>query len=162
MTTAAERVEAARVRRRMTKADLARRAGVPANWVRSFCTGKIGKADPERLRRMAGVLGIDHRELLALTDQLGAAEEVEARAASAAGLSDLVRVLERQAAAIEAQTAAVGELVSVLRQDRDAISPEGFQLFLAQLRSEGLLVEPSGLDTIPTPDGRPGARGSAG
>lgn len=62
----------------MSKAELSRRARVPAPWLRSLLTDKVHKGDPARIKRVSDELGLDYREMLALTDQLGEFERVEA------------------------------------------------------------------------------------
>lgn len=71
--------------------------------------------------------------------------------------------LQLLVAAIERQTDAIAELAAAIRDDRDRVSLEGVRTFLAQLRAEGLLVEPSALDTLPTDAGhRPPANHGRG
>lgn len=106
MVTLANRLQKAADKRRLSWAEVARRANVPPGYVRSVGTGHIDKPDPVRLARIAEVLGLDSRELLALTDQLGAVEVI-AEPTTTTGL-------DRLAAAIEAQTAAINALVVAL------------------------------------------------
>ena len=112
MTTAADRIQQAARKRRVSWAELARETGIPAQWVRSFATGHITKGDPVRIRVLAEALGIDPRELLALTDQLGAVEAITAPSPS--DQSELV-------AAIRDQTAAITALVTEMRLAREGV-----------------------------------------
>lgn len=106
-TTAAEKIQRAAHRQRKSWAALARETGIPAPWIRSFATGHVHKGDPERIRRLSDALALDYREMLALTDQLGAVEAMEQAPVVASASSD-----------VAALVATVGRLVDQLEQER--------------------------------------------
>ena len=106
-TTAGERIRTAVRRQRTSLAEVARKADVPAPWLRSFATDHVHKGDPHRIRRVAETLGLDYRELLALTDQLGAVEELERPTASAGPSEDVAALVQT-----------VGRLVEQLEAER--------------------------------------------
>lgn len=140
-TTAGERVKAAVRKQRTTLAAVAREAQVPAPWLRSFATDHVHRGDPARIKRVAEALGLDYRELLALTDQLGAVETLEAShaPASAAGLPELLQALERQSRAIEEQTAAINALVERFADPSETAEVVG-RVVLALLQANGALA----------------------
>lgn len=115
MTGAGKKISAARVRAKLTSRQLAEKAGVSHSWMRSVETGKIAKPDAAALVRVAGIIGLDGRELLALTDQLGAAEFV-----TPPGDTDLAAAVREMAAAIREQTIAIrAGFVSIELQTSD-------------------------------------------
>lgn len=149
MTAAGKKIAAARVRAKLTGKELADKAGVTAAWVRSVETGGIARPAPDKLRRVADVVGLDIRELLALTDQLGAAAVMDATSPAhqsdvAAAIREQTAALTRLAEATEAQTRALLDALA----DRDARS-EGYVVAMGQalgdLRAtiERRLPEPS-------------------
>lgn len=113
-TTAGERVKAAVRKQRTTLAAVAREAQVPAPWLRSFATDHVHRGDPARIKRVADALGLDYRELLALTDQLGAVEVLEHRVSDVSvpygsddRLDRLLRAVEVQQGTIETMAGAI-------------------------------------------------------
>lgn len=108
VTGAGKKIAAARVRAKLTGKELAERAAVTPSWIRSVETGRTAQPAPDKLARVARELGLDLRELLALTDQLGAAAMVTTPAQPAAADPSLITALNRQSAAIE-------DLVTTLR-----------------------------------------------
>jgi len=98
-----KRIHAAIVRSRLSQAEVARRAGVRRSYVAALATDGIRKPDPVKMGRVADVLGLDIRELLAITDQLGSAEAVPSTADHAA----VVAAIDRLAVVVQAQTAAL-------------------------------------------------------
>lgn len=101
------------------------------SWVRGTATNHIAKADPVRLKAVAEVLGLDYRELLALTDQLGEVEQVEraTQVAPSPDVSALVARLDRQAEVIDRLAGAV----ELLARGQDELL-RGFLEGLADLR----------------------------
>jgi transcriptional regulator with XRE-family HTH domain len=105
-------------KKRMSAAAVARAAGIKPAWFRQVMTSRIERPSPDALRAVAKVLGLPGDRLLALTDQLGAASPTAPEPAD-----PLVGALLAQTKALDAQTAAISELVGVLRQQgerRDA------------------------------------------
>lgn len=103
MTTAGSRIATASRKARLNYRQVADGAGVEYSWLRSVATDKIKKPDARELRKVATFLGLDYREMLALTDQLGEAEPVTASAAP----DDLLAVVRQQTAHIDALTGAI-------------------------------------------------------
>lgn len=106
---------ASRLTRRLTKGiaasgmnmrEVAEAADVKYGWLRQVKIGGVQKPDPEALARVAGVLGIPADELLALTDQLGAAESVHRVTSNSADI----------AAAIRAQTSVFEQLITTSQE----------------------------------------------
>jgi transcriptional regulator with XRE-family HTH domain len=145
VTTAADKIQRAANRQRKSWASLSRETGIPAPWIRSFATGHVHKGDPQRIKALADALGLDYRELLALTDQLGAVETVERPAAAPASvdIAALIAVQERVALALEAQATAMTRLVEAIERDRDRVPawlddavPAAARYILSGLRAE--------------------------
>lgn len=113
MATVGDRIQTAVAKRkardrRFNMRRLADEAGVGYSWLRSVATDNIKQPDARDLQKVAGALGLDYRELLALSDQLGEIEALPVAAPSSA--TDIARL----AAAIEAQTAAINALAVAL------------------------------------------------
>lgn len=103
MTTPySKRIHAGIVRSKLTQAEVGRRAGVKRSYVAALATGGMAKPDPVKMSKVAEVIGVDARELLALTDQLGA---VQAAPPEHPASDDVVAAIDRLTAAVEAQTA---------------------------------------------------------
>lgn len=126
-TTAGERIRTAVRRQRTTLAAVARDAQVPAPWLRSFATDHVHKGDPQRIRRVAETLGLDYRELLALTDQLGAVEDLERPTASAPSddVAALVQTVGRLVEQLEAERREWREERAEWRRILDRLLPGG-------------------------------------
>lgn len=127
--------------RGMPQAELARQSGVGRSHIASIETNRTKKPRAAWLRSIAQVLGLDYRELLALTDQLGAVETLEAShaPATAAGLPELLQALERQSRAIEEQTAAISALVERFADPSETAEVVG-RVVLALLQANGALA----------------------
>ena len=136
MVTVEGRLEQAlnkRPRNLRTWASVAKEAGVPAGWLRSFGRGHIHAGDPLRIKAVCDVLGLDYRELLALTDQLGEVETVTAvPVAAPPDVSALVAALDRQTAAINALVERLG--------DPSETAAVVAQTVMAMLRASGVLA----------------------
>lgn len=180
-TTAGERIRTAVRRQRTSLAAVAREAQVPAPWLRSFATDHVHKGDPQRIRRVAETLGLDYRELLALTDQLGAVEELERVTVASADdrIEQLLRTVELQqgtietlAGAIDQQRRDIGDLLELVRRllpgggagervmppDRDAETLTNEQAVIERTRdvtglplTESRAEGPSGRRAAPAP-----------
>lgn len=117
VTGAGKKIAAARVRAKLTGKQLAERAGVTPSWIRSVETGRTAQPAPDKLARVAAELGLDVRELLALTDQLGAAALVtSARPAEAGDQSEVAAAIRDQTAALAAQTQALDRLAAAIEK----------------------------------------------
>lgn len=127
MTTVGKRIAAARARAKLTGKELGAQARVSASWVRSVETGRTLKPAPDKMGRVAEVLGLDHRELLAMTDQLGAPVVVpEANGGVAAAINAQTEMLRQLlsdrpsggADALAAVAASVASLVQGIEEMR--------------------------------------------
>jgi transcriptional regulator with XRE-family HTH domain len=109
----------------MSQADLISAMGLPGSarsWLAQVETGRTLKPDPERLRKIADVLGtVTYRELLAASDQLdvlaqpsGEGPVLPQPTQAPTDLSALIDSQARLTAAIEAQTAAITRLADQL------------------------------------------------
>lgn len=108
---------------KMNMREIAEQAGVPYGWVRQMKAGGIARPDAKRLAKIAPVLGIDVDELLALTDQLGEADEV--RPTNEPGSSvDVAGLVSAMTAALLAQTQALTDLRSDLAGVREDAQKE--------------------------------------
>jgi transcriptional regulator with XRE-family HTH domain len=112
--TAGDRIAEAARKRRWSLAEVSRRSGVPANWVRSLASNHIHKADPRRLRALADVLDLDYRELLALTDQLGEVEAVTRLPERPSDVTLLLEAIRAQTEATRLLTASVAQLAAAV------------------------------------------------
>ena len=123
-TPLAKKVHAAIARSGLSQTAIAKEAGLTRAWVGSVATGQIRKAAPDKLGRLAAVLGLDHRELLALSDQLGVPVLAPPEAPDIAALARaLTEASERQEAAIDRQTAVLERLVRVVEQAPPVVLP---------------------------------------
>jgi transcriptional regulator with XRE-family HTH domain len=110
MSAVGDKLKKARLRAGYSQAVLSRRIGAPSrSWLASVETGRTGKPDAALLAKLADELGLDYRELLAMTNQLGAATEPPAERA------DLGSLIVAQTRALEAQTELLREILGVLR-----------------------------------------------
>jgi transcriptional regulator with XRE-family HTH domain len=138
-------------KKKMSAAAVAREAGIKPAWFRQVMTSRIERPSPDALRAIAKVLGLPGDRLLALTDQLGAPSATAPEPAD-----PLVGALIAQTKALDAQTAAISELVAMLRQrveQRDADIAEALptiQRFLEQGRVDRAPQRP-GSDPDPQP-----------
>lgn len=105
----------------MTGKELAIAAKVTPSWVRSVETGRTAQPAPDKLARVAKAVGLDIRELLALTDQLGAAETVPEPTAGGSDIAALATAIEHQAAAINALATRLDAMGQDARGTQDAL-----------------------------------------
>lgn len=168
-----QRVEQALRKARMSKAQVARDADVPAGWFRAFAKGHINKGDTERIRRVSEVLGLNYREMLALTNQL---DKVEAASAAREGVSspvptaDLAALVSSNEAVVKAvasqtealervwrsndrQAKAIEDLASAIRSQQ-AVTPEQATRLTHSL-AEAIGKAMRGLAIVPQPQGSP-------
>jgi transcriptional regulator with XRE-family HTH domain len=119
VATYSDKFRQAYVRSKMSQTQIASEAGVKRSYVAALINGTMKQPAPAEMGKVARVLGLDLRELLALTDQLGAvipetpadprsadfstlfAEQAELIARQNDLLASQVAVLERIAAVLE-------------------------------------------------------------
>lgn len=74
MSAVGDRIARARVKARLSQRELGTRIGAGRSWIAAVERGNVHQPSPPRLRLVADEIGLDYRELLALSDQLGAVE----------------------------------------------------------------------------------------
>lgn len=118
MSTVGKKVASARIKAKLTQQGLADRAGLKRSWVVSLETGRMATPSAAKLERVARELGLNYRELLALTNQLGAevpkSPDSPEMSAITALLSELVEEVRRGREAQETIAQAVGEVAAYL------------------------------------------------
>lgn len=111
-----DQVARSRRKARLTQAALAKRVGTSREWVAAVELGNIRQPPPDKLARLSAELGLDYRELLAITDQLGAVEQPH-------GLKDdengRVVAINALAEAIRAQTEAMQAIAREMGETRE-------------------------------------------
>lgn len=134
-TTVGKRIAAGRAKAKLTGKALGTQARVSPPWIRAVENGGIRRPAPDKLKRVADVLGLDHRELLALTDQLGATIEPpdEAPDDVAAAIHEQTEMLrqllaERPTVDRAALAEVVGAVLEPLFQDTRALHAENERL----------------------------------
>lgn len=103
MSTVGQMVTRGLARAKVSQSALAERTGLTRSWVGSLATDRMAKPNTTKMRRVADELGLDYREMLAVTNQLGALADAAPAGDGGEG-SDL--------------TAAIRELVDEVRQAR--------------------------------------------
>lgn len=152
MGSVGDLVAAGRAKARLTQKALAQKAGVSHPWIRALETDRMRKPNAAWLRRVATELGLDYRELLALTDQLGALEPESTEpgggdlSAVVAAISSQTEVLRRIADHLEAQPSPAQENLRTIV----ALAVEGT---LQVLVERGLLAAPPERDGAPAQQG---------
>lgn len=152
MTTAGVRVRRARIRAKLTQTALAARASVGRSWLVSVETDRIKTPDANKLRRVAAELGLDYRELLSLTNQLG--EVFTPAPTTGADAAAITAAITAQTTAIEKQTEVLERVLGLLNR-----ADSGLVRWLAGLAE----IEPSltGRDSAAEPTPRAAIAGGA-
>lgn len=134
MATFGDRVARARTKAKLTQGQLAERIGVSRSWVGQVETNRQRSARPSTLRLLSNELGLDYKELLALTNQLGEVEPqptpIPADRAVIEAIQALTAATQAHAAASSEQAEALRAILVEMRQGREA----------AQGRDEALAV----------------------
>lgn len=147
---------------RLSGPELARASGVGESWIRQLETGRIDRPGPDKLAAIAKTLGLDVRQLLAMSDQLTVSIE--------ASPPPWEQLLANQETMILNQRAMLGAIARLAMNPVDAETRseirEGVVDFVRLATAEGLLEElgstRDGRDPAPSDVGaESGADGSA-
>lgn len=146
VTTIGKRVAGARRKARLTQSEMARRAGLTRSWVVSVETDRIAQPQPDKLRRLTAEIGLDYREMLAITNQLGevpATPSVDVDALRGEAIAALIEASKAQTEAVKEQTNVLRGMLELMRDQQErSISPETLGVFLEMMHSEGVLATP--------------------
>lgn len=116
-----DRVARARTKARLTQDKLGKAVGKSRAWVAAVEAGNIRRPDPHMLAALSRELGLDYRELLAVTDQLGALESPTAPtpdADLASAVRELVEEVRLSRQAQERTAEVLVDLIGMVAQGR--------------------------------------------
>lgn len=138
----------------LNQKELAQEAGVPYGWVRQVMAGGIMRPDANRLAALADVLPVDLDELLALSDQLGAATRL--REGSGGDQPALIAALQAQTEALNRVADRLDLAAQTWQGTAEVLGPmlDLLRETLARGGQRGVRELPPRTDVVPTGPGR--------